>query len=49
MTSADVLMHAAYGRLAKLGFDPYVVSPAEVFRMQWTRSCAGPSGPGRTR
>ena len=35
MTSADVLMYAAYGRLAKLGFDPYVVSPAEVFRMQW--------------
>lgn len=35
MTSADALMYAAYGRLAKLGFDPYVVSPAEVFRMQW--------------
>ena len=35
MTSADVLMYAAYGRLAKLGFDPYVDSPAEVFRMQW--------------
>lgn len=35
MTSADVLMYAAYGRLARLGFDPYVVSPAEVFRLQW--------------
>lgn len=35
MTSADVLMYTAYGRLARLGFDPYVVSPAEVFRMQW--------------
>ncbi len=35
LTSADVLMYAAYGRLAKLGFDPYVTSPAEVFRMQW--------------
>ncbi|MDO5499793.1 MAG: hypothetical protein Q4F67_08945 [Propionibacteriaceae bacterium] len=35
MTSADVLMYTAYGRLARLGFDPYVTSPAEVFRMQW--------------
>lgn len=35
LTSADVLMYAAYGRLATLGFDPYVTSPAEVFRMQW--------------
>lgn len=35
MTSADVLMYAAYGRLAKLGIDPYAVTPAEVYRMQW--------------
>lgn len=41
-TSADSLMYAAYGRLAKLGFDPYEVSPAEVFRqfydpvLRWT-------------
>ncbi|WP_144009698.1 hypothetical protein [Enemella evansiae] len=41
-TSADTLMYAAYGRLAKLGFDPYVTSPAEVFRqfydpvLRWT-------------
>jgi alpha-1,6-mannosyltransferase len=35
LTSADVLMYSAYGRLAALGFDPYVTSPAEVFRMQW--------------
>lgn len=35
LTSADVLMYLAYGRLAGLGYDPYVTSPAEVFRMQW--------------
>ncbi|WP_460768863.1 polyprenol phosphomannose-dependent alpha 1,6 mannosyltransferase MptB [Mariniluteicoccus flavus] len=35
MTSADVLMYAAYGRLSALGIDPYTVTPAEVLRGQW--------------
>lgn len=41
-TSADSLMYAAYGRLARLGIDPYETSPAEVFRqfydpvLRWT-------------
>lgn len=32
LTSADVLMYAAYGRLQRQGLDPYTISPAEVFR-----------------
>ncbi len=32
LTSADVLMYAAYGRLQRIGRDPYVDTPAEVFR-----------------
>jgi alpha-1,6-mannosyltransferase len=35
MTSADVLMYAAYGRLQAIGRDPYDVTPAEVFRSQF--------------
>jgi alpha-1,6-mannosyltransferase len=35
MTSADVLMYAAYGRLQAIGMDPYDISPAEVFRGQF--------------
>ncbi len=35
MTSADVLMYAAYGRLQKLGIDPYDITPATVFRSQF--------------
>lgn len=35
MTSADVLMYAAYGRLQALGMDPYDITPAEVFRSQY--------------
>lgn len=35
MTSADVLMYAAYGRLQKLGIDPYDITPATVFRSQY--------------
>ncbi len=35
MTSADVLMYAAYGRLQVIGRDPYEVPPAEIFRMQY--------------
>lgn len=34
MTSADVLMYAAYGRLQVLGLDPYLIPPAEIYRMQ---------------
>ncbi|GAA5013383.1 polyprenol phosphomannose-dependent alpha 1,6 mannosyltransferase MptB [Actinopolymorpha pittospori] len=30
MTSGDVLMYAAYGRIAELGGDPYHASPADV-------------------
>ncbi len=35
MTSADVLMYAAYGRLQAIGRDPYSITPAEVFRGQY--------------
>ncbi len=35
LTSADVLMYAAYGRLQSLGRDPYEITPAEVFRGQF--------------
>jgi hypothetical protein len=35
MTSADVLMYAAYGRLQAIGRDPYDITPAEVFRSQF--------------
>lgn len=35
LTSADILMYAAYGRLQKLGMNPYDITPAEVFRGQY--------------
>ncbi|MGI8459513.1 MAG: polyprenol phosphomannose-dependent alpha 1,6 mannosyltransferase MptB [Propionibacteriaceae bacterium] len=35
MTSADVLMYAAYGRLQAIGRDPYSITPAEIFRSQY--------------
>ncbi len=35
LTSADVLMYAAYGRLARQGLDPYNITPAEVFRQSF--------------
>ena len=35
LTSADVLMYAAYGRLAGDRPDPYEITPAEVFRGQF--------------
>jgi hypothetical protein len=35
LTSADVLMYAAYGRLQAIGRDPYDITPAEVFRSQY--------------
>ena len=35
LTSADVLMYAAYGRLQAIGGDPYEITPAEVFRGQF--------------
>jgi alpha-1,6-mannosyltransferase len=35
LTSADVLMYAAYGRLQAIGMDPYDITPAEVFRGQY--------------
>ncbi len=35
LTSADVLMYAAYGRLVAIGRDPYSITPAEVFRGQF--------------
>lgn len=35
LTSADVLMYAAYGRLQLIGRDPYELTPAEVFRGQF--------------
>ncbi len=35
MTSADVLMYSAYGRLQVLGLNPYDITPAEIFRQQF--------------
>src|SRR5512132_3930221 len=35
VTSADVLMCAAYGRWQAIGRDPYEITPAEVFRGQF--------------
>ncbi|MBA8793847.1 hypothetical protein FHX74_001452 [Friedmanniella endophytica] len=35
LTSADVLMYAAYGRLQVLKIDPYTITPAEIFRSQY--------------
>lgn len=35
MTSADVLMYAAYGRLQYKGVDPYEITPAEIFRQSY--------------
>ncbi len=35
LTSADILMYAAYGRLQRQGLDPYAISPAEVFRQSY--------------
>lgn len=35
LTSADVLMYAAYGRLQRQGMDPYSITPAEVFRQSF--------------
>ncbi|MCA0293942.1 MAG: polyprenol phosphomannose-dependent alpha 1,6 mannosyltransferase MptB [Actinobacteria bacterium] len=35
MTSADVLMYAAYGRLQVRGLNPYDITPAEIFRQEY--------------
>ena len=35
LTSADVLMYAAYGRLQVLGLNPYNITPAEIFRSEF--------------
>lgn len=35
LTSADVLMYAAYGRLQHQGRDPYSITPAEIFRQTY--------------
>lgn len=35
LTSADVLMYAAYGRLQRLGLNPYSITPAEIFRQAY--------------
>ena len=35
MTSADVLMYAAYGRLQAIGRSPYEITPAKVLRDQF--------------
>lgn len=32
MTSGDILMYAAYGRVQALGENPYTITPAEIFR-----------------
>lgn len=35
LTSADILMYAAYGRIQQLGLNPYQTPPAEIFRQAW--------------
>lgn len=35
LTSADVLMYAAYGRLQVLGLDPYSIVPGQIFRIAY--------------
>lgn len=35
LTSADVLMYAAYGRLQRQGLNPYDITPAEIFRQSF--------------
>ncbi|WP_232547187.1 hypothetical protein [Propioniciclava soli] len=35
LTSADVLMYAAYGRLQRQGLNPYQITPAEIFRQSY--------------
>ena len=35
LTSADVLMYAAYGRIQVLGLNPYDITPAEIFRQTY--------------
>lgn len=35
MTSADVLMYAAYGRLQVIGRNPYEITPADIIRGQY--------------
>ncbi len=35
LTSADVLMYAAYGRLQRQGINPYDITPAEIFRQSF--------------
>lgn len=35
LTSADVLMYAAYGRLQEIGRNPYEITPADIFRGQY--------------
>ena len=35
LTSADVLMYAAYGRLQHLGLNPYDITPAQIFRQAY--------------
>ena len=46
LTSADVMMYAAYGRLQVLGRDPYEITVGEIFRTQFDTLL---SVPGRTR
>ncbi|HVK45427.1 MAG TPA: hypothetical protein VM429_11045 [Micropruina sp.] len=35
LTSADVLMYAAYGRLMVLGWNPYDITPANIIRQEY--------------
>jgi len=35
LTSADVLMYAAYGRLQAIGQNPYDITPAMIFRQEY--------------
>ncbi len=35
LTSADVLMYAAYGRVQVLGLNPYDITPADIFRQEY--------------
>lgn len=48
LTSADVLMYAAYGRIQRQGLDPYTITPAEIFRQSFDPVLVWTDGPGRT-
>ncbi|WP_392507865.1 polyprenol phosphomannose-dependent alpha 1,6 mannosyltransferase MptB [Naumannella halotolerans] len=45
LTSADVLMYSAYGRIAVLGMSPYAITPGGLFRTQYDPILRWTEGP----